>query len=174
MQQIQQPTNLLLPLNEPSGNILGIDPGLSGAIAHFIRVGNEHVVLAHMWDMPTFKYKKTKRALDIVRLRDLLIGITPPGTVYLEFVAARPGQGVTSMFNFGSQYGALQALVLSQFWDLHLVTPQKWKKAMGLIKQPKEAALATAKECLGTTYFERKKDVGRADAALIALYGAST
>lgn len=90
--------------------------------------------------------------------------------VALEKVHSMPGQGVSSMFNFGASYGALKAFLFLRFQEPLLVTPQKWKKHFGLIGTEKSASLDMARHIWPTASLKRKKDNGRADALLIAKY----
>ena len=145
--------------------ICGIDPGLSGAISF---IDGDKV---EVYDMPTItvtKGKKKVRSVNIPLLHEMLAGMNPK-VVVLEQVHAMPGQGVTSMFRFGEAYGIVQAVVACCGYPLELVTPQKWKKAMGLSKDKGASRL------LATRYYPdyadkwaRAKDDGRAEAVLIA------
>ena len=80
----------------------GIDPGLNGAIALLDSNGQS----LHLFDMPTLAIKKEKREIAPILIADILL-IEPNTRVYVERVAARPGQGVTSMFNFGKGFGMI-------------------------------------------------------------------
>ena len=82
-----------------------------------------------------------------------------------------PGQGVSSMFNFGMGYGAIQGVLAGLCVPLHLVTPQKWKKHQGLIGKDKDCARTLAQQLYPEASLARKKDIGRADAILIGDYG---
>ena len=82
-----------------------------------------------------------------------------------------PGQGVSSMFGFGVSYGILQGVIASLGIPSVLVTPQRWKKAAGLMGKPKDYARTLAQRLYPAAELSRKKDIGRADAILIARYG---
>ncbi len=173
--------------------VYGIDPGLSGAIALLRDArwdgGSQEV---SVWDMPTrvvsekkVKGKVQRRfGLDPHVAYSILMPYGPRvSVVYLEKVHAMPGRdvegqasrsmGATSAFNFGAVFGAVQALC-EIVRETNLVTPQAWKKHHGLIGCPKDASLELARELfpsLKDQCLSRKKDGGRAEALLIALYG---
>ena len=149
---------------------IGIDPGLSGAIA---KVSGEDI---EVWDMPTLEVRK-KRFLNATLLAELLSSIkygrTPQKCeVLLERVSARPGQGVTSMFSFGTSSGIIQGIIATLGIPLTFVTPQEWRKKMGVPKG-KDGSRQRVLELRPdlASKFSRKKDHGRADAVLLALYG---
>ena len=150
--------------------VAGIDPGLSGAIA-FNKDGKIKI-----FTMPTLKITKTKNAIDenIVRyyLRKYDLD-----HVFIEKVGAMPGQGVTSMFNFGCGYGILRGICVGLALSYTLITPQAWKKVIcaGMPKS-KEASIIIAKRIwpkinLLPTPRSRKNSDGMADAVCIAEYG---
>ena len=87
-----------------------------------------------------------------------------------------PGQGVTSMFNFGRSLGCIEGVISAYQINTQWVTPQAWKKHFGLLKKPKDAARTYVIDRFPTNLdlFKRKKDGGRADATLIALHGLET
>lgn len=95
------------------------------------------------------------------------------GTIVVEQVAARPGQGVSSMFKFGVVFGGVMSAVLASPHPVVLVTPQFWKKRAGLIGSGKdEARLKAIKLWPEQSHMlKRKKDIGRADAAMIGRFG---
>jgi len=145
---------------------LGIDPGLSGAIA-LIRNGE----FTEVWDMPTMaRGTGNKQQVNAAEIGKLLREC-PPCPAYIEQVGAMPGQGVSSMFNFGKATGAcLGALAALQF-PVTTVTPVRWKRAFDLIGKDKDMARTVAQQLMPAAPLARKKDCGRADALLIALYG---
>lgn len=145
---------------------IAVDPGFTGAVAVF------HGGSIEVHDMPTLPARSGRAELNHHALLDILRAVEP-GTVWLERVSAMPGQGVTSMFRFGQGYGAIEMAVAASGHVLRYVTPQQWKKHFGLIGAAKDASRAVACQRLpGAAHlFARKKDGGRADAALIGLYG---
>lgn len=126
-------------------------------------------------DMPTVLVKSgksEKRQLSESMLADVLRR-AKPDHAFLEFVSAMPGQGVTSMFNFGLGYGAIRGVLAALDIPITTVTPVKWKRDLGL-QQGKDAGRARAAQLYPDSahYFLRVKDDGRADASLIAWWGA--
>jgi crossover junction endodeoxyribonuclease RuvC len=103
-----------------------------------------------------------------------LVQTHAPELAVIELVHAMPKQGVSSVWNFGVAFGMARGVISGAFIPTHLVSPTKWKKHFGLDSDKEKArALAISKwpEC---AHFNRKKDHGRAEAALLALYGAQT
>lgn len=150
--------------------VLGVDPGATGAIAA-VDLDDENR-LHGVEDMPMAGgFVAVPLLLGIVeRLgRDAVVGVV------VEKVNAMPGQGVTSMFKFGRSYGTVLGF-FGASWPVTDVTPQVWKKHLGLIGQDKDVARARAIQRWPqmAEYLARKKDIGRADAALIALWAAET
>lgn len=146
--------------------IIGIDPGLSGAIVHLDPEAG-HI---DIFDMPVLEVRK-KREVSPQLVADILSQF-PESTIYLERVSARPGQGVSSMFNFGMSYGIIRGVAGGLKMKIELVTPQSW---MGKMKVPsgKDASRQRAMDVFPSfsQSFARKKDDGRSDAALICMYG---
>jgi crossover junction endodeoxyribonuclease RuvC len=153
--------------------VLGIDPGLSGALALY--TGEDLIV----GDVPTHELKrggKAKREVDLHALAAMIRDCAAyQPTVWIEQVGAMPGQGVSSVFAFGKVYGTLLGICAANGLVIERVTPQVWKKAMGLQTAAKDAARARASTLLPAhvSKWARVKDDGRAEAALIALYGSA-
>jgi crossover junction endodeoxyribonuclease RuvC len=150
--------------------VIGIDPGISGAIAVF-----EDGKLDFFIDMPTLKIasgKTMKSHISAIALADILDGWSPNAAhVVTERVHARPGQGVTSMFNFGRSAGIIEGVVAALRMPHTYVTPATWTKAVGR-PAGKDASRMRAMELFPSKaeLFKRAKDDGRADAALIAYW----
>lgn len=146
--------------------IIGIDPGASGAIVLL-----EDNVPIEWTIMPTYKVGSATRvnASELVHFMDNM----DIDHVYVEQVGAMPGQGVTSMFNFGHSCGTVMGVIAAMDYSHTMVTPQKWKKAAGLIGTDKEAARARAIQLWPTWRALDTKGKGQAfaDAALIGRYG---
>ena len=106
--------------------IIGIDPGLSGAIAIL-----ENNKVLNIFEIPVMSEgKKNKRQLNSAQLVKLLkdnISKNDEVTVVVEQVNAMPGQGVTSMFNFGQSFGVLKGICSAMQLSMHFVRPAKWK-----------------------------------------------
>lgn len=158
--------------------VIGIDPGLSGALALYHSPSGQLVVE----DMPTFqlaKGKKAKRFLDYGMvgriISDWARDFHP--RAFIELVGVMPGQGIASAFDFGRTTGALIQACASALISFEQVTPQVWKRAMGIATgSGKDASRARASNLFPrhAALFSRVKDDGRAEAALIARYGAQT
>ena len=153
--------------------IIGIDPGISGSICFF-----QDGKIVDVVEMPTMtEGKKNKKQVNgsqifneisekIKKLDNKEI------KVVIEQVSAMPGQGVTSMFNFGQSFGILKGICSSMQLPMYFVRPAKWKKYFNLINSEKDASRTRAIEIF--PYFSgqlsRKKDSNKADAILIASF----
>jgi len=149
---------------------IGIDPGLSGAIALFDPNGEIRVL-----DMPTFEITvngKKKRQIDMHQLASIAkdFGGVADAAI-IEQVSAMPKQGVTSMFNFGFAAGAAHMAIVACGIPLSTVTSMKWKKALGLSRD-KDASrrLASRKFPKHAHLWPLVKHDGRAEAVLLAYY----
>ncbi len=149
--------------------ILGVDPGLNGALAFFdVRAG---VVTVH--DMPTIASGvKSKRVVDEAALARLFNGTEAISHAFVEKVGAMPGNGSVSMFGFGVSYGLVRGVLAANFVPITLVPPQTWKSKLG-VPASKEGARARASQLLPafSHLWPLVKHDGRAEAALIAYYG---
>ena len=143
--------------------VLGIDPGLTGAIAAFDPARPDQVVVH---DMPV-----AGGMVDAAELARLVREIGPASAV-VEQVASRPGQGVVSIFRFGACYGAALATVAAMGIPARLVPPSRWKRHFRLGSEKEEARALAVRLWPGCSSFSRKKDHGRAEAALIARFGS--
>ena len=151
--------------------ILGIDPGLSGALALY----NTSEQTVEVFDMPVLELVrngKKKGEVSAQALANLLAG-RGVKAAYLERVNAMPGQGVTSVFSFGRSTGIVEGILAAYDIPTTLVTPQAWQKAVGQ-RAGKDGSRERAMQLFPAQadLFQRKKDDGRSDAALIAYYGA--
>lgn len=150
--------------------IVGIDPGATGAI---VVLEDDHPIEKPIeWiTMPVMKVGSATR-VNAAALADFLESVDPV-EVYVEQVGAMPGQGVSSMFNFGHNVGTVMGVLGALKIPYSLVTPQSWKKAAGLIGKDKDAARARAIQLWPDWRVLDKKGEGQAyaDAALIARYG---
>ncbi len=147
--------------------IIGIDPGFSGAIALLSSAGTLEV-----WDMPIVADLKGRPVLNLYELYKLLSPKAKKTVAVLEQVASRPGQSAPSTFRFGQGYGALEMGLAAHQIEKRTVTPAKWKKHFGLSKDKGASrGLAIERFPKHADLFKRVKDDGRAEAALLALYG---
>jgi len=147
---------------------IGVDPGNTGAVAFL----DDQLRCLAVYDMPTMALGKHQQ-VNAAELANIIHngGNNENVTVYLEAVHSMPGQGVTSMFNFGMGYGVVQGVCGAFKYPLVLVRPNAWKKVAGLIGKPKEAARTLAQQLYPEQDLSLKKHVGRADALLIARFG---
>jgi len=92
--------------------------------------------------------------------------------VVIEHVSAMPGQGVTSMFNFGQSFGILKGICTAMQLPMYFVRPTKWKKYFNLLNSEKDASRTRAIEIFPyfSSQLSRKKDSNKADAILIASF----
>jgi len=155
--------------------IIGIDPGLSGAIAIL-----EDSKIKELFDMPVMPDgKKNKRQLNSALLVKLIkdnIESLESTVMVVEQVNAMPGQGVTSMFNFGQTFGAIKGICAAIGLPIFFVRPAKWKKYFELINSSKDASRTKAIEMYPSfsEQLSKKKDVNKSDAILIARYYSET
>ena len=153
--------------------IIGIDPGISGSICFF-----ENGEIADVIEMPTMTegkknkrqvngaqvYNEIKKRINKLQNQDV--------RVVVEQVSAMPGQGVTSMFNFGQSFGILKGICSAMQLPLYFVRPAKWKKYFNLINSQKDASRTRAIEIFPyfSSQLSKKKDSNKADAILIASF----
>ena len=157
--------------------IIGIDPGLNGAIAVL-----ENNKVLNIFDVPVMpEGKKNKRQINSAQLVKMLEEIIKDldkneVTVVVENVSAMPGQGVTSMFNFGQTFGAIKGICAALSLPIFFVRPAKWKKHFDLINSSKDSSRTKAIELYPTISdkLSKKKDVNKSDAILIARFYSET
>ena len=151
--------------------IIGIDPGISGAISII-----ENKKILEVYDTPTMiDGKKNKKQINSAQVTNIIKERIKDGKeviVVVEHVNAMPGQGVTSMFNFGQSFGVIKGICAALGLPIYFVRPSKWKKHFNLIKTNKDASRTKVIEAYPeiSSKLHRKKDSNRADAILIALY----
>ena len=151
--------------------IIGIDPGISGSICFF-----KNGVIIDVIEMPTMNegkknkkqvngsqlYNEISQRIKLIDKKDI--------KVVIEQVSAMPGQGVTSMFNFGQSFGILKGLCSAMQLSIYFVRPARWKKFYNLINSEKDASRTRAIEIFPyfSSNLSKKKDSNKADAILIA------
>ena len=152
--------------------IIGIDPGISGSICFF-----EDGKIIEVIEMPVMtEGKKNKKQVNGAQIyNEFLKRINKKDDeirVVIEQVSAMPGQGVTSMFNFGQSYGILKGICSAMQLPMFFVRPAKWKKYFNLINSQKDASRTRAIEIFPyfSTQLSKKKDSNKADAILIASF----
>ena len=150
--------------------VLGIDPGLTGAICLYDPVNAE----AEVYDMPTLVVGKF-RYVDPPGVASLVLQLRPDRAT-MESVGAAPGQGVVSMFNFGVGVGVLRGVLAANHVPVKLITPGTWRRKVGLGRgDDKNVSRSRAMQLwpgVGTDFI-RKQDHGRAEAFLIAYADAT-
>ena len=155
--------------------IFGIDPGVSGAISIL-----ENKKVIEVFDMPTMiDGKKNKKQVNGAQVTNIIkerLNKNQEIIVVVEHVNAMPGQGVTSMFNFGQSFGVIKGICSALSIPIYFVRPMKWKKYFNLIKTNKDASRTKVIEVYPeiSSKLSRKKDSNKADAILIARYFGDT
>jgi crossover junction endodeoxyribonuclease RuvC len=153
--------------------ILGIDPGLTGAIT----LVDDSCHIVSIYDMPVMEkpYGKGKmvNSIELSDMIDEMISMAGNSlTFHLEQVSSMPGQGVASTFAFGRAFGVVEGVIGCKKQPLVYVSPRTWKKSFGLIGKDKDVARTIAMSLYPASadFFKRKKDIGRVDSLLIAIY----
>ena len=153
--------------------IIGIDPGISGSICFF-----EDGKVIEVIEMPVMtEGKKNKKQVNGAQIYNEIIKRINTNSetnirVVIEHVTAMPGQGVTSMFNFGQSFGILKGICSAMRLPMFFVRPAKWKKYYNLINSEKDASRTRAIEIFPnfSSQLSKKKDSNKADAILIASF----
>ena len=153
--------------------IIGIDPGISGSIC-FLDNGK----ILDVIEMPIMTDgKKNKKQVNGSQVyneisRRIKQFEKNQIRVVIEHVSAMPGQGVTSMFNFGQSFGILKGICTAMQLPMYFVRPAKWKKYFNLLNSEKDASRTRAIEIFPyfSSQLSRKKDSNKADAILIASF----
>ena len=153
--------------------IIGIDPGISGSIC-FFKDGK----ILDVIEMPTMtEGKKNKKQVNGSQIYNEICKIMKDIKkqeirIVIEQVSAMPGQGVTSMFNFGQSFGILKGIFSAMQLPVYFVRPAKWKKYFNLLNSEKDASRTKAIEIFPyfSSRLSKKKDSNKADAILIASF----
>ena len=151
--------------------IFGIDPGVSGTISIL-----ENKKVIEVFDMPTMiDGKKNKKQVNGAQVTNIIkerLVNNKEVVIVVEHVNAMPGQGVTSMFNFGQSFGVIKGICSALNIPIYFVRPTKWKRYFNLINTNKDASRTKVIEIYPETSskISRKKDSNKADAILIARY----
>ena len=153
--------------------IIGIDPGISGSIC-FLDNGK----ILDVIEMPIMTDgKKNKKQVNGSQVYNEITKRIKQFEknqirVVIEHVSAMPGQGVTSMFNFGQSFGILKGICTAMQLPMYFVRPAKWKKYFNLLNSDKDASRTRAIEIFPyfSSQLSRKKDSNKADAILIASF----
>ena len=153
--------------------VIGIDPGITGSICFF-----EDGKVIDLIDMPNMADgKKQKKQVNGAQIYNEILLRTKNVEkknikVVIEHVSAMPGQGVTSMFNFGQSFGIIKGICSAMRLSVYFVRPVKWKKYFNLINTQKDSSRTKAIEFFPyiSSKLSRKKDANKADAILIASF----
>tara|TARA_B100000678_G_scaffold148424_1_gene123850 strand:- start:432 stop:926 length:495 start_codon:yes stop_codon:yes gene_type:complete len=153
--------------------IIAIDPGISGSLCFF-----EEGKIIDIVEMPNMAAgKKNKRQVNGAQIyNEISLRIKnfqkENIKVVIEQVSAMPGQGVTSMFNFGQSFGVLKGICSAMQLPMYFVRPAKWKKYFNLINSKKDASRTKAIEIFPyiSAQLSKKKDSNKADAILLASF----
>ena len=153
--------------------IIGIDPGISGSIC-FFRDGK----ILDVIEMPVMtEGKKNKKQVNGAQIYNEITKKINKNSetnirVVIEHVTAMPGQGVTSMFNFGQSFGVIKGICSAMRLPMFFVRPTKWKRYYNLINSEKDASRTRAIEIFPnfSSQLSKKKDSNKADAILIASF----
>ena len=154
--------------------IIAIDPGISGSICFY-----EKGRITEILDMPTMtdgkKNKKQVNGSQVYNeINSRINSLVDKNDirVVIEQVSAMPGQGVTSMFNFGQSFGVLKGVCSAMQLPMYFVRPAKWKKYFNLINSEKDASRTKAIQIFPyiSPQLSRKNDANKADAILIACF----
>ena len=153
--------------------IIGIDPGISGSICFF-----EDGKIVDIIEMPNMaEGKKNKRQVNGAQIYNEISsrieGLNREEIkIVIEQVSAMPGQGVTSMFNFGQSFGVIKGICSAMQLSMYFVRPAKWKKYFNLINSQKDASRTKAIEIFPyiSSKLSKKKDANKADAILLASF----
>ncbi len=153
--------------------IIGIDPGISGSICFF-----EDGKIIDIIEMPVMSDgKKNKRQVNGAQIYNEISSRIKNYNnkdikVVIEQVSAMPGQGVTSMFNFGQSFGVLKGICSAMQIPMYFVRPAKWKKYFNLINSQKDASRTKAIQIFPyiSSQLSKKKDANKADAILLASF----
>ena len=153
--------------------IIGIDPGISGSLCFF----NDGKII-DLVEMPSMaEGKKNKKQVNAAQIYNEIYTRIKNFEkknikIVIEQVSAMPGQGVTSMFNFGQSFGILKGICSAMQLPMYFVRPAKWKKYFNLINSEKDASRTRAIEVFPyfSSQLSRKKDSNKADAILIASF----
>ena len=155
--------------------IIGVDPGINGAISIV-----ENKKILDVYDTPTMiDGKKNKRQINSAQVSNIFkerLNLNKEVIVVVEQVNAMPGQGVTSMFNFGQSFGVIKGICAAMQLPIYFVRPAKWKKYFELINTQKDASRTKAIQMFPkiSSILSKKKDSNKADAILIASFFYNT
>ena len=152
--------------------VLGVDPGISGGLAVVEITDGAAPVLVECIDIPVVG-TGAKERVDVAAIRNF-IDRHKPIRALIERAQAMPKQGSSSGFKYGRAVGAIEATIALSGIPVTIVEPSVWKRFWKLPGKDKESSRQQALQLFPVAYaaLARKKDHGRAEASLIALFGA--
>jgi crossover junction endodeoxyribonuclease RuvC len=152
--------------------ILGIDPGVSGGLAVVEIADGAAPALVECIDIPVAG-TGAKERVDAAGIRNF-IDRHQPIRALIERAQAMPKQGASSGFKYGRAVGAIEATVALCSIPMEIIEPSAWKRFWKLPGKDKESGRQKALQLFPAAHaaLARKKDHGRGEAALIALFGA--
>jgi len=149
---------------------IGIDPGVTGAIAKL----NDDDSFISVLDMPVMAGTGKRQQVNSAELVKIIKAYSNGNCIaYLEQASAMPKQGVSSMFSFGCSYGIIQGVLAALSVPMVIVPPRTWKKRAGIIGKEKDYCRTLMQRLYPMAELGRKKDIGRADALAIARFGGT-
>ena len=154
--------------------VLGVDPGIRGGLAIVSINDSAAPQLVDAIDIPVTGVGAKER-VDVLAIRTWILGHQPQHA-FIERTQAFPKQGASSGFKYGRAAGAIEAVIACCEAPLTIVEPTMWKRFHHLPGKDKEAARQRALQLFPSAHalLARRKDHGRADACLVALYGAQS
>jgi crossover junction endodeoxyribonuclease RuvC len=151
--------------------VIGIDPGLTGAVASLDSQGE----LLHLHDTPVMTIqigRKTRQDYDPQAMRELLLPYVENACyLFIERQQSMPGQGVSSTFKTGLGFGLWLGIIAALQIPYTIIAPLRWKRSAGLVGREKDASRQRAQQLFPTAPLTRKRDHGRGDALCIAYHG---
>lgn len=147
--------------------LIGIDPGIVGAWA----VLNDLGTIVAIGDLP-IAGEGARRSVSAPLFAAVMARYLPTSAI-VETVGPMPKQGISSTFKFARSLGIIEGVIGSAHCPISYVSPTVWKRHYQLgseKEQARQRAINTWPE-KAEQYFARKKDHGRAEACLIALWG---
>jgi crossover junction endodeoxyribonuclease RuvC len=150
--------------------VLGVDPGISGGLSVIEITDGAAPVLVGCIDIPVIGVGAKER-VDVAAIRNF-VEEHKPNRALIERAQAMPKQGASSGFKYGRAVGAIEATIALCSLPAEIIEPSIWKRHWHLPGKDKESGRQKALQLFPDAHaaFARKRDHGRAEAALIALY----
>jgi crossover junction endodeoxyribonuclease RuvC len=157
---------------ETAMKIVGIDPGICGGLSVVEVSDGAAPMLVECVDIPVIG-SGAKERVDVAGIRNF-IEEHKPARALIERAQAMPRQGASSGFEYGRAVGAIEATIALCSIPVEIIEPSAWKRHWRLPGKDKESGRQKALQLFPGAHaaLARKRDHGRAEATLIALYGA--